>query len=179
MGPYLLGAWYRPPAPETRTIETCEGEHDAVSVDVLGTLLVGDLNIHHVPWLVHSGETSPQGRRMRLAAAHMGLTQLVREPTRGKNLLDLALSDVPKTKAKVLPKIADHCLVEVKAPLPVPEVIAIEREVWKFSTADWERLDVLPKEEDWSDLLYVNPDEGAMKHFGNAPRTRKLLPVVK
>lgn len=45
-------------------------------------------------------------------------------------MLDLALSDIAGVRAKVLPKIADHAVVEVTAPLPVPKSRAIEREVW-------------------------------------------------
>ena len=94
-GPFLLGAWYRPPYAEVSSIESCEREYDVVANDALGTILVGDFNVHHIAGLRHSRETSPAGKRMRLAASHMGLTQLVREPTRGKRLLDLALSDIP------------------------------------------------------------------------------------
>ena len=162
-GPYVLGAWYRPPNTESSTIETCEKEHDDVSSEALGTLLVGDLNVHHVAWLTHSRETTPNGKNMRLAAAHMGLTQLVHQPTRGKYLLDLVLSDIPGTRASVLAKIADHSVVEIIAPLPVPEVMAVEREIWKFGTADWERLEALLEEEDWADIQYMCPDEGAKK----------------
>ena len=52
-------------------------------------------------------------------------------------------------------------MVEVLAPLPVPEVIAIEREVWKFGTADWDRLEALLQDEDWSGIQNAHPDEGA------------------
>ena len=98
---------------------------------------------------------------MRQAAAHMGLKQLVQEPTRGKHLLDLVLSDIPSTVARVLPRIADHNIVEVRAQLPIPEVVTVECEFWKFSTADWERLEFLLQEEDWSDIFCMCPDDGA------------------
>ena len=49
---------------------------------------------------------------MREAAAGMGLRQVVRAPTRGPHLLDLALVDMEGTKAAVLPNIADHSIVE-------------------------------------------------------------------
>ena len=142
-GPFLLGAWYRPPSPETASMETCEREHEELAAQTLGTLLLGDLNVHHVDWLTHSNSTSAGGKRLRLAAAAMGLNQLVREPTRGNYLLDLALSDIPGASAIALPKIADHSIVQVKTPLLVPEVESIEREVWKFAAADWDRLDAL------------------------------------
>jgi len=182
-GPFLLGACYRPPHPETATIEACEREHEEFSDQALGTLLVGDLNVHHLGWLGHSSGTSACGKRLRLAAATMGLVQLVREPTRGKNLLDLALSDIAGTRAEVLPKIADHSILEVRAPLPVPEVETIERQVWKFATADWDRLDALLQKEDWSVVSFMCPDSGA-KHLSetlldHATRCIKKKKVVE
>ena len=120
-GPYLLGAWYRPPSVEVASIETCKQEHDQLSEGVMGNLLVGDVNVHHIQWLRHSRETTASGKRMRLAAANMGLKQVVNQPTRGKHLLDLVLTDVPGTTTCVLPEIADHCVVEVSVPLPVPQ----------------------------------------------------------
>ena len=98
---------------------------------------------------------------MRLAAANMGFKQLVRTSTRGKNLLDLALSDISGPEATVQPKIADHSVVEVKLPLPIPEVVTIEREVWRFRTADWEWLVALLQEEDWTDICCMCHDDGA------------------
>ena len=176
-----MGAWYRPPGSDSRNIETCEQEHDTLAGEALGTLLLGDLNVHHKEWLIHSGETSSDGKRMRLAAAHMGLRQLAKEPTRGKNLLDLALSDIPGAKASVHPKIADHSIVEVCMPLPVPEVLTIEREVWQFRTADWERSVALLQEEDWSDIASRSPDDGAarlsntlLQHASSCIRRKKI-----
>ena len=125
-GPFLLGAWYTPLGSDSSTIETCEREHDTLAGGALGTILLGDLNLHHKKWLIHSVETSSCGKRMRPAAAHIGLRQLVKEPTRGKNLLDLALSDIPGAKASVHPKIADHSIVEVCMPPPAPEVLTIK-----------------------------------------------------
>ena len=119
---------------------------------------MGDLNVHHLGWLRHSNGTSAGGKRLRLAAATMGLTQLVREPIRGKYLLDLALSDIAGATAAVLPKVADHNIVEVRAPLPVR---TIECEVWKFATADWDRLEALLHKENWSSIFRICPDEGA------------------
>ena len=181
-GPFLLAAWYRPPYLEVGSIEAFEREHEELATQALGTLLVGDPNVHHVAWLNHSSSTSACGKRLRLAAAAMGLTQLVREPTRGKYLLDLALSDISGARAAVLPKIADHSVVEIRAPLPVPEVESIEREVWKFGTADWDRLECLLQEEDWSGMSCVCPHKGArhlsetvLEHAGSCIKKKRIV----
>jgi len=160
-GPYLLGAWYRPPSCEISSIESCEQEHEKLSEGVMGTLLLGDVNVHHVQWLRHSRETTAGGKRMRLAAAQMGLKQIVNQPTRGQHLLDLVLTDVPGATTRVLPKIADHSVVQVSAPLPMPHQETVTREGWKFNSADWERLNADLEEQNWETINAMTADDAA------------------
>jgi len=157
-----LGAWYRPPSVEISSIESCEQEHETLSEDVMGTLLLGDVNVHHQQWLKHSRETTACGKRMRLAAAQMGLKQIVKQPTRGNYLLDLVFTDVQGVTTRVLPKIADHNVVEVSAPLPVPDQEVVLREGWKFNSADWERLNADLEEETWETLSDMTADDAAV-----------------
>ena len=170
-GPYLVCAWYRPGDAGQASIESCEKEHEKLSQEALGTLLVGDLNVHHIGWLGHSSETTSCGRRMQLAASQMGLRQIVRDPTRSvvqengeihqAHLLDVALTDIPGTKARVTPKIGDRKVVEVTLSLPVPETITTERYVWNFASADWERLQVMLQDADWTEVGNRDTDKGA------------------
>ena len=78
------------------------------SAQVWGTIISGDLNIHHRRWLVHSNGNTSIGSEMKVLCDQFGLLQLVREPTREQYLLDLFLSDLPEIRMKVLPAIADH-----------------------------------------------------------------------
>ena len=99
----------------------------------------------------------------------MGLTQLVSQPTRGRHLLDLVLSDIPDVKTNVLPKIADHAIVESVLNLPVPEQVVVQREVWHFKNADWVKLRADLCAADWSFLRTADPNEGASE------LTKKIL----
>ena len=98
---------------------------------------------------------------MRCATAQMGLRQIVRQPTRGNHLLDLVLTDVQGATTRVLPKTADHCVVEVSAPFPVPHEQVVLREGWKFGTADWDRLQTDLEEEDWTVITSLTADDAA------------------
>ena len=109
-GPFLLGAWYRPPAHEHDSIHSCSAEHRLLREGVMGTLLLGDLNVHHESWLKFSSKTQAEAETLRQVTAEIGLTQRVKKPTRGKYLLDLALSDMDGIQVDVLPKIADSKL---------------------------------------------------------------------
>ena len=95
-GPYLICCWYRPRDPgNTQSIESFETEYMQHKDGVLGTLMLGDLNVHSIRWLVHSARESPERRLMAETCRRLGLRQLVKQLTRGKYLLDVVLADIP------------------------------------------------------------------------------------
>ena len=62
--PFLLCVWYRPPAcGEFRSIQTFESEWIKLRDAFVGTLLVGDLNLHHTHWLKFSHSLYVEGSR--------------------------------------------------------------------------------------------------------------------
>ena len=78
--------------------------------------------MHHIRWLRYSSRNSVEGEHLRDFADKAGLKQLVREPTRGDYLLDLALTDLDGVRCKVVSKIADHNGLLLTLPLSVPRV---------------------------------------------------------
>ena len=73
-----------------------------LSAQAVRTILVGDMNVHHMRWLRYSSKNSTEGNALRSFCQDFGFQQLVREPTRGDHLLDLALSDKSTVGCKVL-----------------------------------------------------------------------------
>ena len=63
-GPLLLGVWYRPPNSDAELINCFEDEWLRHSTDVMGTIILGDINVHHQHWLEYSSGTSPAGRKL-------------------------------------------------------------------------------------------------------------------
>ena len=164
-GPFLIGLWYRPPRSELDHITTLAAEMNKFLPMCVGCILIGDMNVWHKRWLRHSPSTSPEGRCLHDICADFGLQQVVRQPTRGENLLDLVLTSCPQdVKVKILPQIADHAgvLAQVRRQ-PVINNIVI-RQVWDFSKADWVKLNKLFADTDWRDLLGHNANEAA-EHF--------------
>ena len=140
-GPYLLGVGYRPQSPgKVASILSCEEEWQRLSQDVLGSILVGDVNVHHKKWLRYSSRNSAEGESLRNFTQRVGLRQLVNEPTREDHLLDLAFTDLDEARCKVVGKIADHKGLALALPLSVPRVEIQSRLVWQFGDADWEGL---------------------------------------
>ena len=64
----------------------------------------------------------------------MGLKQIFSSLTRGKHLLDPALT------GSVLAAVTDHKLLQVSLNLPVVDEISFQRDIWLFQDADWDRM---------------------------------------
>ena len=161
-GPYLLCSWYRPPRPgEVDTIKTFVKEWIRLRVDALGTFVLGDLNLHMKRWLRYSSEDTPEGKLMMEEAQRGGLKQLVAEPTRGANLLDIVLTDVGDAKAFVAAAVSDHKAVVTEVSLSMPKTEEHSRLVWKYREADWELLVDLLENAQWDIMCDMKPDECA------------------
>ena len=149
-GPVLLGLWYRPPDSEVYSVETLETEWLRHSQAMMGTVVMGDCNVHHQRWLKYSSSTTPEGRALYDFCCYYDFEQRVKKPTRGANLLDLVLTDLHGcVTCKVHPKLADHSLVEATLELQVPTTAEVERECWNFAKADWKGLNELFASTNW------------------------------
>ena len=125
-GPHLVGVWYRPPAPgETATVTTFKAEYVALESLSLGSIILGDLNVHNKHWLTHSSHNSTEGAELQNACNDIGLQQKVTKQTREDHLLDLVLTNVPGVRTKILTAISDHKLVVAELPFKVPERVII------------------------------------------------------
>ena len=136
-GPMLLGCWYRPPDSGADSIQSLGTDIEQLAVDTIGTLVVGDLNVHHERWLRHSNGTTAEGRALFTKSADYGLEQFVKEPKRQGNLLDLCLSGLPKVECVVLPKIADRSVTQACLSLPMPGPPSRAKcKIWLMGAAD-------------------------------------------
>ena len=138
---FLLGNWYRPGASEHNGYVELYGELAEYFTEIIGVLLIGDLNIHHERWLRFSNGHSAVGSDLKTLCDFHGMTQLVREPTRNEYLLDLALCDIGGASASVLPSIADHKIVRVELPVSEIREVSVPRAVWQLQAADWKTLE--------------------------------------
>ena len=102
-----------------------------------------------------------EGELLRDFCDRVGLRQLVREPTRDGNLLDLALTDLDEVRCKVVAKVADHSGLALALPITVPRVEIQCRLVWHFRDADWDGLNNAMLAQDWAWLSTVSANVGA------------------
>ena len=106
---------------------------------------------------------SVEGETLRTFCAGAGQKQMVTEPTRGDNLLDLLSTDVEDVQCKVVPKIAEYKGLLATLPLRAPNAAIITREVWQFAKADWDSLSLALSTEDWSWICDCSANEAAQR----------------
>ena len=169
-----------PPSPgEVETTETFKEEHRKHSGGTLGTLALGDLNVHNPAWLHFSRRNTPEGTALEETCQQLGLRQKVREPTRSDShsgneyLLDLALTDLEDVRCEVGAKVSDHKVVKVTLKLTMPKQETVVRKVWDFKKADWNKLQQRLCDTKWNFLDTLDPDRGAEK------LTETLLKALK
>ena len=128
-GPYLICCWYRPPREPEAGMLAMQTELRRLRDQSVGTIIIGDLNAHQKRWLRYSADDTPAGAQLYNIAADEGLKQIVREPTRYTYLLDLVLTDIPGTSAKVGGIIRDHRYVLTQIKCNVPKTRSMKRRV--------------------------------------------------
>ena len=181
LGPLLLGLWYRPPSyQEDKATADLESEWHQHSGDAVGTMLFGDMNVHHKTWLQHSIGVQPAGIQLFGVCCRLGLVEKVQQPTRNNNLLDLFLTDATSgVTCKVLPKIADHNLVLTRVAFRVCQSEPVARELWDYSKAKWCRLLQAFRDTDWQDFFADLGPTAATTKLTNylLERARAYIPV--
>ena len=141
IGPVLCGVWYRPPcAGEVASIHGCENEWKGFVDKHVASVLVGDMNVHHIPWLRHSSSTSVEGTALYRFCSGNGLAQFVKRPTRNEYLLDLFISDITPQRTEILPAVSDHNMVLVELCVGVTDSNVVMRTVLDYSKANWDNI---------------------------------------
>ena len=65
-GPVAVALWYRQPDPgEVASNKALELELPRFAADTVGTILLGDVNVHEPTWLRYSAGTTPEGRELQ------------------------------------------------------------------------------------------------------------------
>ena len=119
---------------------------------VSGVVIAGGLNIHHNKCVRYSNANTEVGADLKTFCDFHGLHQIVKEPTRGEYLLDLACTDIVNCTASVLPYISDHKNLLLNRPMPEVLEKTVSREVWILSKADWSSLHDNLINFDWTPL---------------------------
>lgn len=104
-------SFYRPPGSKVNVLGELADAIDTVSTDYL--FIGGDFNLPEINWTLadpSSSACSQSSKEMFTICRLFELTQLVLEPTRATNVLDLLFTNTPESARStvVLPGISDH-----------------------------------------------------------------------
>lgn len=138
----ILGVLYRPPDSASDFTDSLNEALEQITLKHPKSILVlcGDFNYPSINWLDYS--VSHHNNRaecicfLNLLQLYQ-LTQLVREPTRGDNTLDLVFTNHPDhASASVLEEISDHKIIHCRFSLPRPDNARISKEILDYARAD-------------------------------------------
>ena len=163
----VLGAVYRPGScsrSDTSLIEYLDTTLDTVRPHGSHLVLAGDFNVHHSSWL-SSSATSTAGLALEEVCASNHLEQHVTGATRGANILDLVLSDLPGPVPCAIHSPlgrSDHAVVTCTLALGLGNEPPSTRKVWRYNKADWHRLRSYYKKSDWPSMIKPGDDANAV-----------------
>ena len=123
-------------------------------------ILAGDFNVHNEDWL-GSSHTTIAGETAEDMCYQQHLQQYVNDATRGHNILDLVMSDIPNHVTTLLhPPLgrSHHAVITADFQLTPSYDQPSTRTVWRYQHADWPRLRGFFRKMDWDTILSDNPD---------------------
>ena len=140
-----VGAYYRPHSNDETSFEIMTQTFQELQKDTnQPIILAGDLNYPGVDWITRELKKDCPSSRLHKEFMEFleanELTQLINQPTRNENILDLVITNSPDTVhgVKVIPGISDHdgCAV-VEFHFPTKQVRPKYKCVQNFALADW------------------------------------------
>ena len=144
--PILKGAYYKPKELDEESLSQLKPSLDSIlqSGKYSTVLLSGDFNLPSMNWKAET--TSPGCKNISYYEQFLtilkdsNLTQLIDEPTRGENILDLIFTTNPTLlhSSQVLPGIGDHDIASVEVGIR-PRIPKQEpRKILLYKRADWD-----------------------------------------
>ena len=143
----ILGSFYRPPGSKIEKMEEFSRSLDLLPKNSNQTIILGgDFNLPDIDWenslVLPSATNKGQCEHLLSSLDDHALTQVQKEPTRDKNILDLCLTNKPGLikSSRSVPGISDHCAVLTEADINRPYRRSTARPVRQFKKASWENI---------------------------------------
>ena len=143
-----IGVYYRPPSQKVEGIIALREDLEKISkINAINILIGGDFNVPSINWETNSIDENPQygqeiNNTMLETISDQFLTQIVDEPTRGKNILDLIFTTNPSQlgRTTITPGISDHeaVVVEFTGKLKINK--KPPRKIYLYNKADSETV---------------------------------------
>ncbi len=150
----LVGVAYHPDLGGLSNLEViCESMN---CIDTENVLLMGDFNLRDIDW--RSMEATANTSKLFLQTLEDNcLYQLVNEPTRGSNLIDLVITGNPDMIDNVSVEqpfsTSDHRRTDVTLKVQVPRIEAAPRKIYLYSKGDYTSFNKEVRDSKWETVL--------------------------
>ncbi len=125
-------------------------------IDNDNVILMGDFNLRDVTWSTREAPSRTSCLFLDTLEEN-NLEQLVTEPTRGENLIDLVVTGntdmVDKVSVREPFSTSDHCRTDVVINVPIPRIEAALRTVFLYSKGDYNGYNDELKSIKWDQVL--------------------------
>ena len=144
----IIGSIYRPPSSDIKYTENmCKQIEGIVNSNKNAAILIGgDLNLPDVDWNSNSINGNQYLKAINQCTIDMvnecHLKQIVNEPTRGDNILDVFMTNRPSlvNKCATIPGVGDHDAVHIQTDTRAKRVKPIRRKIVLWNKTDTDSL---------------------------------------
>ena len=140
-------AFYRPDVSDTKALSNFENSlKKAARMKNSQLFIGGDFNLPSWDWLDMKFKEKGSFRKSHEDFVDIlndhNLQQMVLEPTRGSNILDIILTNTPDLipRVEVIPGLSDHCIVFAEYNVKVDRKKNALRQIFLYRRADWEKI---------------------------------------
>ena len=141
-----VGACYRPKMDDMETLDAIDESLQRIGSDKNVILLGGDFNLPGWDW--KSNQVRPKSpypgahHRFGEVLNDHGLSQIIQEPTRENNILDLIATNRPNqiNRTQIIPGISDHNIPYTELDINPSRSKQIPRNIPLYSKANWDGL---------------------------------------
>ncbi len=129
---------------------------------------MGDFNFPQINWI----NSENNNHEFFDAVSQIGLCQLITEPTRYRNILDLVITDSPGYTKDITinPPIknCDHKTIIFTIIYNDQPIKILPRKIYKYSEANWNKKNESIKKEKWNETFYnLNTVEDMVDYLEN------------
>lgn len=159
---FLITGVYRAPGADPSFCQSFENYMGNMNNAKMPHVLCGDFNLPDIDWLGMQARTHMSSTFLR-TVNNFGMDQIVTEPTRESNILDLIFVSQEDIlhDLEVGPPISDHNVITGKLLLECSGANSV-RKVKLYRSADYETIDIILSRIDWNYRFSACPDSDAM-----------------
>ena len=144
-----ISSFYNPKTSDEQSLKWFDTSvRRASQIKNAALLIGGDFNLPNIDWKNNILKPNSSHQRIHYYFCNtlddVGLTQLVKQPTRKDNILDLVITNLPNQvpRMEIMPGISDHDIVFFEFNITPAKIKQIPRNIPLYNRANWDTIRV-------------------------------------